>query len=338
MTLNLDVKKLTKAVGRFRKARVLVLGDVMLDQFVWGSVRRISPEAPVPVVEVQSETYMLGGAANVLHNLIALGGRASLCGLVGDDQAGRQVAELLDDLDVSTEGILVCKDRPTTVKTRVVAHGQQVVRVDRESRGAVERRDLNRLRLHLERQVQEVDAVIVSDYAKGVISGRLLEPLMALARAGRMIVTVDPKVANIQHYAGATVITPNHLEAAEAARVAIEDGDYVQKAGRQLLKKLEVRSVLVTQGERGMTLFSQDGETHIPTTAKQVYDVTGAGDTVISTLTLGLVAGLDPVEAAVLANFAAGVVVGEVGTSAVTAGRLIQAVETGVRALAERPH
>jgi D-beta-D-heptose 7-phosphate kinase/D-beta-D-heptose 1-phosphate adenosyltransferase len=338
MSLKLDVKKLIKAVGRFPKARVLVLGDVMLDQFVWGSVRRISPEAPVPVVEVQSETYMLGGAANVLHNLIALGGRASLCGLVGDDQAGRQVAELLDDLDVSSEGMLVSRDRPTTVKTRVVAHGQQVVRVDRESRGPVDRRDLARLKAHLERQARDVDAVIVSDYAKGVISGRLLEPLMALARAGKMIVTVDPKVANTQFYAGATVITPNHLEAAEAARVSSEGADYVQRAGRLLLKKLEVHSVLVTQGERGMTLFSQDGETHIPTTAKHVYDVTGAGDTVISTLTLGLVAGLDTVEAAVLANFAAGVVVGEVGTSAVTSGRLIQAVEAGVRALAERPH
>lgn len=337
MALNLDIKKLVKAVGRFGKARVLVLGDVMLDQFVWGSVRRISPEAPVPVVEVQSETYMLGGAANVLHNLIALGGRAGLCGLVGDDQAGRQVSELLDDLDVRSEGILVCKERPTTVKTRVVAHGQQVVRVDRGSRQAVDRRDLTRLRQHLEGQVGQLDAVIVSDYAKGVISGRLLEPLMALAREGKLIVTVDPKVANINYYAGATVITPNHLEAAEAARVASDDIDYVQKAGRLLLKKLEVKSVLVTQGERGMTLFSNDGETHIPTTAKQVYDVTGAGDTVISTLTLGLVAGLDPVEAAVLANFAAGVVVGEVGTSAITAGRLIQAVETGVRALTERP-
>ncbi len=337
MPLNLDVKKLIKAVGRFPKARVLVLGDVMLDQFVWGSVRRISPEAPVPVVEVQSETYMLGGAANVLHNLIALGGRAGLCGLVGDDQAGRQVVELLDDLEVKSEGMLVCPDRPTTVKTRVVAHGQQVVRVDRESRGSVDRRDLARLRAHLEGQVRNVDAVIVSDYAKGVISGRLLEPLMDLARAGKMIVAVDPKVANIHLYAGATVITPNHLEAAEAARVAAEGTDYVQRAGRLLLKKLDVKSVLVTQGERGMTLFSQQGETHIPTTAKQVYDVTGAGDTVISTLTLGLVAGLDPVEAAVLANFAAGVVVGEVGTSAVTAGRLIQAVEAGVRALAERP-
>jgi D-beta-D-heptose 7-phosphate kinase/D-beta-D-heptose 1-phosphate adenosyltransferase len=338
MSLKFDVKKLIKAVGRFPKARVLVLGDVMLDQFVWGSVRRISPEAPVPVVEVQSETYMLGGAANVLHNLIALGGRASLCGLVGDDQAGRQVAELLDDLDVSSEGMLISRDRPTTVKTRVVAHGQQVVRVDRESRGPMDRRDLARLKSHLERQARDVDAVIVSDYAKGVISGRLLEPLMALARAGKMIVTVDPKVANTQFYAGATVITPNHLEAAEAARVSSEGADYVQRAGRLLLKKLEVQSVLVTQGERGMTLFSQDGETHIPTTAKQVYDVTGAGDTVISTLTLGLVAGLDTVEAAVLANFAAGVVVGEVGTSAVTSGRLIQAVEAGVRALAERPH
>jgi D-beta-D-heptose 7-phosphate kinase/D-beta-D-heptose 1-phosphate adenosyltransferase len=169
-----------------------------------------------------------------------------------------------------------------------------------------------------------------------VISARLLEPLMARAREGRLIVAVDPKVANMRLYAGATVITPNHLEAAAAAQVAAEGPEYVQKAGRLLLKKLELRSVLVTQGERGMTLFCDDGETHIPTPAKRVYDVTGAGDTVISTLTLGLVAGLSPAEASVLANFAAGVVVGEVGTSAVTAGRLLQAVEEGARALSER--
>lgn len=336
--IDLDFKRLIKAVEGFAQARVLVLGDVMLDQFIWGSVRRISPEAPVPVVEVDSETYMLGGAANVLHNLIALGGNASISGLVGDDQAGRQVSELLDDLEVAGDGLLVCKDRPTTVKTRVVAHSQQVVRVDRESRRPVERKDMTRLTALLVRQIEQADAVIVSDYAKGVISARLLEPLMARARQGSLIVAVDPKVVNMRLYTGATVITPNHLEAAAAAQVAAEGPDYVQRAGRLLLKKLELRSVLVTQGERGMTLFSPEQETHIPTMAKQVYDVTGAGDTVISTLTLGLVSGLSLVEAAVLANFAAGVVVGEVGTSAITAGRLIQAVESGAGALLERSH
>jgi D-beta-D-heptose 7-phosphate kinase/D-beta-D-heptose 1-phosphate adenosyltransferase len=164
-----QVKRLQRAIGRFTQARVLVLGDIMLDQFIWGSVRRISPEAPVPVVQVESETSMLGGAANVLHNLIALGGRASLGGLVGDDEAGRQVAELLDQLEVAPDGVVVCDDRPTTVKTRVVAHSQQVVRVDRESKRPVARKDMDRLLRYVDAQLKEVDAVVVSDYAKGEI-------------------------------------------------------------------------------------------------------------------------------------------------------------------------
>jgi D-beta-D-heptose 7-phosphate kinase/D-beta-D-heptose 1-phosphate adenosyltransferase len=336
MADHIQYKRLQKAIGRFAQARVLVLGDIMLDQFIWGSVSRISPEAPVPVVQVESETYMLGGAANVLHNLIALGGRANLGGLVGDDEAGRHVIELLDQLKVDHEGVVVCDDRPTTVKTRVVAHSQQVVRVDRESKRPVARKDMGRLLSYLEAQIKDVDAVVVSDYAKGVVTSRLMGHLRKGARAHGRIVNVDPKVTNMALYQGATVVTPNHMEAANAVRIAAEGEDYVVRAGRLLLKKLQARCVLITQGERGMTMFCDDGETHIPTTAKRVYDVTGAGDTVISTLTLGLVAGLSPAEAAVMANFAAGVVVGEVGTSAVTAGHLAQAVEEGARSLSER--
>ncbi|MFZ5587760.1 MAG: D-glycero-beta-D-manno-heptose-7-phosphate kinase [Thermodesulfobacteriota bacterium] len=334
--LDVDVKRLQKAMARFAKARILVLGDVMLDQFIWGSVRRISPEAPVPVVDVQSETYMLGGAANVLHNLIALGGRASLCGLVGQDEAGRQVQELLDDLEVNGESVVVCPDRPTTVKTRVVAHGQQVVRVDRESRKPAAKSEEGALIAQLERRVPLVDAVIVSDYAKGVVSRRVMEALRALVGGHNKPWAVDPKVPNMPLYAGATIVTPNHLEAAQAAGVEVDAAGYVERAGRKLIKQHNFSYVLVTQGERGMTLFSGEGQTHIPTVAKQVYDVTGAGDTVISTLTLGLVAGLTPLEAAVVANFAAGVVVGEVGTSAVTAGRLSQAITNGAGFLAKR--
>ncbi len=336
MPSGVDVKKLQKAIKSFGQARVLVLGDVMLDQFIWGKVRRISPEAPVPVVEVESETYMLGGAANVLHNLVALGGQAQLAGLVGDDQAGQQVAELLDQLEVSAEGLVVCADRPTTVKTRVVAHSQQVVRVDRESRRPVARRDTKRLSAFVLDALTRVDAVIISDYAKGVISGPLLQPIMAQAKRGDKVVAVDPKVSNMSLYLGATVVTPNHLEAASAARLPAEGEDYVQRAGRIIMDKFKVQSVLVTQGEKGMTLFAPEGDTHIPTMAKRVFDVTGAGDSVISAFTLGLVSGLSLVEAAVLANFAGGVVVGEVGTSAVTGGRLSQAVAEGARTMAER--
>ena len=336
MTPQLVMDKLRGAIDRFNGARVLVVGDVMLDQFVWGRVSRISPEAPVPVVDVDSETYMLGGAANVLHNLVALGSRAGLCGLVGDDEAGRQVLELLDDLEVPDRGLEICRERPTTVKTRVVAHSQQVVRVDRESRSPARPREVDRLCAHLEREVPSVSAVIVSDYAKGVVNKRLMACLMDIAARHQTIVSVDPKVNNMALYQGATVVTPNHLEAAAAAGLEPGERDYVLRSGRRLLKKLHPQNLLITQGERGMTLFTPEGETHIPTAAKQVYDVTGAGDTVISTLTLGLATGLEPWEAAFLANLAAGVVVGEVGTSAVTAGRLLQAVEASAEFLAAR--
>lgn len=336
MTYSFDLERLQKAVQRFSQARILVLGDVMLDEFIWGRVERISPEAPVPVVEVESETYMLGGAANVVHNLIALGCQAGLCGLVGDDRAGRQVLELLDQLEVPRKGLTVSLERPTTVKTRVVAHSQQVVRVDRESRRECPPEEMASLRAYLEEELPNCDAVIISDYAKGVINRGLLGPVLERSRAGSLVVSVDPKVANMPLYAGATVITPNHYEALAAARVSPEGLGAVERAGRLLLKELGAGAILITQGERGMTLVTPDGMDHVPTMAKRVFDVTGAGDTVISTLTLGLVCGLNLSEAAVMANVAAGVVVGEVGTSAVTAGRLSQALEQDVRSLNRR--
>lgn len=334
MDLSIDLERLRQAVSKFSQSKVLVLGDVMLDRFIWGAVRRISPEAPVPVVEVESETYMLGGAANVLHNLIALGGHAQICGLVGEDQPGLQVRELLEDLEVPDDGLVQSGQRPTTVKTRVVAQSQQVVRVDRENRQPADAKETTAILDYLENQMTQVDAVIVSDYAKGLITGTVTGRLKHLAAAQGKLWAVDPKVPNMPLYAGATIVTPNHLEAAAASGIHTDNLDYVQLAGNKLREMHGFQNVLVTQGERGMTLFTALGESHIPTTAKRVFDVTGAGDTVISTLTLGMVAGLEPVEAALLANFAAGVVVGEVGTSAVTAGRLVQALEESANLLA----
>jgi D-beta-D-heptose 7-phosphate kinase/D-beta-D-heptose 1-phosphate adenosyltransferase len=336
MTYSFDLQRLQEAVQRFSRARILVLGDVMLDEFIWGRVERISPEAPVPVVNVESETYMLGGAANVVHNLIALGCRAGLCGMVGDDRAGSLVLELLDQLEVPRDGLIISSERPTTVKTRVVAHSQQVVRVDRENRGEFPPEELEDLSSRLKAELAHCDAVIISDYAKGVVSRGLLRPLLKQAKDGEMIVSVDPKVANMPLYAGASVITPNHFEAMAAARISPAGEGAVERAGQALLRELEAGAILITQGERGMTLVTPEGLSHIPTMAKRVFDVTGAGDTVISTLTLGLVAGLSLAEAAVMAIVAAGVVVGEVGTSAVTAGRLSQALEQDVRALNRR--
>jgi rfaE bifunctional protein kinase chain/domain len=327
MTDKIDIGRLLNAVEKFRQARILVLGDIMLDRFIWGKVGRISPEAPVPVVEVDTETSMLGGAANVLHNLVALGGSAVMCGMIGQDEAGDKVVELLDDLESFTHGVMRCPDRPTTVKTRIVAQGQQVVRVDWELKRPPGDEELEMLGTFLLEEIRRCDAVIISDYAKGVVTGQLLEPLLNMARQGKLIVNVDPKVDNMPLYKGATLVTPNHHEACAAAKVSLDDPDHTATAGRRLLRELEAGSILVTQGEKGMTLFAPDGETHIPTAAKRVFDVTGAGDTVISTLTMGMVSGLALNEAAILANLAAGIVVGEVGTSAVTGGRLSQALQ-----------
>jgi rfaE bifunctional protein kinase chain/domain len=336
MTYIFDLERLQQAVRRFSGKRILVLGDVMLDEFIWGRVERISPEAPVPVVEVESETYMLGGAANVVHNLIALGCRAGICGLVGEDRAGRQVLELLDQLEVPNQGLIVCQDRPTTVKTRVVAHSQQMVRVDRESRRECPGDSLQAMQAFLAEELPRCDAVIVSDYAKGVISRAVLDTVQQQASSGRLVVSVDPKVVNMPLYTGATVVTPNHYEALAAARISPQGDRAVERAGRMLLENLGAGAILITQGERGMTLVTPEGMDHVPTMAKQVFDVTGAGDTVISTLTLGLVSGLSLPEAAVMANVAAGVVVGEVGTSAVTAGRLSKALEQDLAYMSRR--
>lgn len=333
MTHDFDLQRLQEAVRRFSRKRIMVLGDIMLDEFIWGRVERISPEAPVPVVEVESETNMLGGAANVVHNLIALGCRATLCGLVGDDRAGHQVLELLDQLEVPNKGLVMSSERPTTVKTRVVAHSQQMVRVDRESRRECPERELAALRAYLAEELPRCDAVIVSDYAKGVISRGILATVQEQALAHKLVVSVDPKVVNMPLYTGATVVTPNHYEALAAARISPDGENAVERAGRILLEDLRAGAILITQGERGMTLVTPEGMDHVPTMAKRVFDVTGAGDTVISTLTLGMVCGLSLPEAAVMANVAAGVVVGEVGTSAVTGGRLSTAIEEDLRSL-----
>ena len=321
--MNLDFNKISKAVNSFSTLKVMVIGDVMLDRFVWGAVKRISPEAPVPVVEVSHETAMLGGAGNVLRNLCTLGAQARLCAVVGQDSAGDEIAQMLRELGDNADGLIHTGQRPTTLKTRVVAHSQQVVRVDHEKRGALAGQDLSALRTYIESQLEYVQAVIISDYAKGVICSEVLKPVLAIQNK---IVAVDPKVENVPLFKGVSILTPNHLEAAAAAGVSLDDPDYLDRAGQKLLTLLNSQAVLITQGEQGMSLFSQEGKIHIPTTAQQVYDVTGAGDTVISTLTLALAAGLSYPEAAWLANRAAGIVVGQVGTSAIEQAALLNVI------------
>lgn len=313
----------------FAKARVLVIGDIIIDHFLWGMATRISPEAPVPVVNVQREDLLLGGSANVLRNIVSLGGNGALCGLIGDDAMGRKVIELVEALGASTAGLAVGQ-RPTTVKTRVVAQGQQVVRFDREQTGHPAKRSLDTLLEYLEEHLHGFDAVMVSDYAKGVVSEQLMTRLRLLLTAVRkreqrkIPLIVDPKPSNFHLFVGATVITPNHHEAMQMASMRIADEYSLLAAARQIREELDCEAVLVTRGEAGMALLQGDADLiTIPTMAKEVYDVTGAGDTVAATLALGLASGCSMNDAAVLANHAAGIVVGKIGTACVTASELM---------------
>jgi len=313
--------------GHFAGRRVVVLGDFMLDEFIWGRVRRISPEAPVPVVEVGRQTLALGGAGNVVSNLAALGAAAVPLGVVGDDRDAERLREAFTRLGVETGGLVVDRERPTTLKTRIIAHNQQIVRADRESRAMIAPDIEDRVIERFESEIESADAAVVSDYNKGLLTSRVLGRTLRAARAGGKLVCLDPKRRSFADYQPVTVITPNNQEAAEAAGVVIEDEAGLVEAGRRLLASVDCLAVLVTRGEEGMTIFTRGGEvTHIPTVAREVYDVTGAGDTVIATLALALATGASVIEAAVLANHAAGVVVGKVGTATVTRDELLAMV------------
>ena len=324
---------LRKLVPRFAGARVLVIGDIIIDHFLWGTVSRISPEAPVPVVNVNREELLLGGSANVLRNIISLGGQGALCGLIGDDPMGEKAVALVQALGASSEG-MIRGQRPTTVKTRVVAQSQQIVRFDREQTGIPARESLEALLQYLEGHVDEFDAVVVSDYAKGVINEQLMSTLRQLLlgirarKHKRLPLIVDPKPSNLHYFVGATVITPNHHEAIRMSGIAIDDERGLLAAARQIREEIGCEAVLITRGEAGMALLEGDQDlVTIPTMAKEVYDVTGAGDTVAATLSLGLAAGCAMTEAAILANYAAGIVVGKVGTASVSADELLDTLD-----------
>lgn len=311
--------RLHKLIGQLAKGRVLVVGDLILDKFVWGNVDRISPEAPVPVVWVETESCMPGGASNVANNIASLGGRAYLCGVIGKDEEGGALAGELRKRGIDIEGVLIDPERPTTVKTRVIAHHQQVCRIDKERVDRLPRGRIRQLIEFARRKVGEVDAVIIEDYGKGVVVPELIQALVKTARQRRRVVLVDPKEEHFPSYVGVTAITPNQTEASAASGVKITDEASLKRAGEALLKRLKCEAVLITRGEHGMSLFEQEGRvTHIPTVAQEVFDVSGAGDTVIATFALAKAAGASVVDAAVLSNFAAGIVVGKVGIAAVT--------------------
>ncbi len=319
-------------ISKFPEARILVIGDLMVDEYIWGNVSRISPEAPVPVVSVTSESLRLGGAGNVVNNIHTLGGKVLLTGVVGDDDMGRKVTHDLRKMGLDTKGIIVEPERVTTVKTRIIAQHQQVVRYDREITRPIQPENIQKILSLLEAEIHELDAVLVSDYGKGVICEPLMERVRSLTQGAGKILAVDPKVKNFPFFREVSIITPNHFEAAEAAGRWILSEEDLLAVGKTLLMRLKAKSVLITRGEKGMTLFQDDGEvTHIPTMAKEVYDVTGAGDTVISVLTLAMASGATPKEAAILSNIGAGIVVGEVGTATIKTSELEDAVRNGIR-------
>ncbi len=315
----MDLKQADKRLLNFADGRILVVGDVILDEFLYGEADRISPEAPVPVVDVQRHTTQLGGAANVVNNLVALGAKAALCGVIGNDDGGNRVLKLLHELNVPTDGAVVEIGRPTTVKTRVIAAHQQVVRFDREDRSPLQGAR-KKLMQFIRRAQKNFNAIIISDYGKGVVSEEVVAAVLEAGRKQGIPVLVDPKPGNIHLYKGVTAITPNVKEAGESlGRALVNKHEPVEQAGRDLLARIEGDMVLLTRGDQGMTLFRKDSASHhIPTRARQVFDVTGAGDTVIATFTLALTAGASPAEAAELANHAAGVVVGKLGTATAT--------------------
>lgn len=302
----------------FPGKRVLVLGDVMLDHYIWGTVKRISPEAPVPVVEVNSESVRLGGAGNVLNNILGLGGEVTFCSVIGADSAGEWIQERVQSKNVDMSGLIVEENRLTIKKTRIVAHQQQVVRFDHEARSPFLAKTTRRLSDYVISELSNVDCLAISDYSKGVISKSVLRKILPAARERGIPVIVDPKVNHFALYKNVTLVTPNNLEASQASGIDIQDEASLLKAGETILKKLNCQAVLITRGEQGMSLFESDGAvTHIPTDAKEVFDVTGAGDTVLSTLALALAVGAPLSEAARLANLAAGIVVGIVGTATI---------------------
>lgn len=319
----LTVARTQELLGRFGELKVLVAGDLMLDEFLWGNVTRISPEAPVPVVEVTGQSFYAGGAANVARNLAEFSRGVSVMGLCGGDEQGAMLRRLLSEAGMDVSGIMEDPQRRTILKTRVVARHQQVVRIDRESKMAPGVEQTTALLGRLDQMLPAMDAVILSDYAKGFLTQPFVSALCAgAARLGR-IVTVDPSPRNPLLWEGVTAVKPN-LKEARAAAGLVEDADS-REAGAELLRRWDVGMVLITMGEHGMELYRPGCEPyHTPTRARDVFDVSGAGDTAIAVFTLGLAAGATPEEAAELANHASGVAVGKLGTATVTAGELLE--------------
>ena len=327
----LTTPRLLAAVSTMQGKRVLIVGDLMLDHYITGEVERISPEAPVPVVRMSSERHLLGGAGNVARNVAQLGGSPHLISLTGADAKGDFLASLLRQESISLD-LIQDPERTTTVKTRIIAHNQQVVRVDRESDGPVSDTTRDAVLSAMDKCLDNYEVVILSDYGKGLVTAPFMDALRSRLDAcpTRPKLLVDPKTRNFHLYGNAFILTPNAKEAAEGAGLYASSGQNgALRSGEAIFRKLRCDNLLITLGAQGMALFqSQDSIQHIPTVARTVYDVTGAGDTVIATLGLGLAAGADLLTASLLANFAAGVVVGQIGAACVSPEELSEAIRT----------
>jgi rfaE bifunctional protein kinase chain/domain len=321
--------RLQGIVKRLSGVKVLVVGDLMLDRYWWGDVTRISPEAPVPVVRLREDSYAAGGAANVAANVAGLGAAAFLIGTVGADAEGEEFAHLIEDLNISTKYLVKTSGRPTTVKTRIIAHNQQIVRVDQEETSRLDEEYEIAVWERVESLIEDVDVVIVSDYAKGTLTTEILARLITKARTLGKPILVDPKGKDYSKYRGASLLTPNRREVAEACHLESETQDLVEVAGKGLLSELQLDAVLITQGEDGMTLFREgSGPEHLGAMAREIYDVTGAGDTVIACIGAALGAGADYLEAANLANLGASLVIQHIGTTFLTSEALVDALES----------
>ena len=316
-------------INKFKDSRILVVGDVMLDRYCWGTVSRISPEAPVPIVRLDRETTRPGGAANVAANVTALGAKVVLVGMVGNDPAASELRSAVEALGISDSHLLPSASRKTIVKTRILAHGQQIVRLDSEDHDAIGEAEYSDIISRVKERIVDVDLVILSDYGKGLLSDHVVIGIIKLCQELNKPVLADPKGKHFDKYSGATVLTPNRREAAEACKIEESDPDLVQRSGETLLSEYGFENVLITESENGMTLFrSNDSPVHFGTTAREVFDVTGAGDTVIACLGVALASGTSPAEAARLSNIAAGLSVQHIGTVAVSFDEFVNELNT----------
>lgn len=328
MSTKLTPKRVKSLIPQLQKQRILVLGDLMLDEFIWGSVDRISPEAPVPVVQVTRESAFPGGAANVARNLSKFGAEVIVGGMIGHDANGTKLLNSLGESNISTDAVITVDDFNTIVKTRIIAQHQQMVRVDREKKRKITQAEIDDLLCRLWERIRDIDAIIIEDYGKGFVTQALVDQIFALAANHLKIVTVDPNPNNPLDWAGAALVKPNRKEAFAAVGLPFDEDHDIKEIGEVLLEKWQVNSLLITLGEAGMMLFDPpDAPYHIPTRAREVFDVSGAGDTVIAYYTMAIAAGLPAVQAAEIANHAAGVVVGKLGTATLTPDELVQSFD-----------